>query len=236
MKIAIMQPYVFPYIGYFQLIELADVFVFYDDVNFIKQGWINRNNVLANNKSLLFTIPLNKISSFVKINEVIINENFFNKWQNKFLRTIEQSYKKAPFFEEGFNIIRNVFSYYKEGMSIAKLSIKSVTEVCEYLEIKTKIIPSSSVYENQHLSGAERVIDICDLEKGSHYINPIGGKELYANNFFEENNLVLSFIQPHKTEYKQFNEEFVPWLSMIDVIMFNSKETIKLQLKQYQLV
>jgi len=93
-----MQPYVFPYIGYFQLIELADVFVFYDDVNFIKQGWINRNNVLANNKSLLFTIPLNKISSFVKINEVIINENFFNKWQNKFLRTIEQSYKKAPFF------------------------------------------------------------------------------------------------------------------------------------------
>jgi hypothetical protein len=236
MKIAIMQPYVFPYLGYFQLINTVDVFVFYDDVNYIKQGWINRNNILVNGQPLLFTIPLKKQSSFIKINEVMVNENICKKWQNKFLRTLKQSYSKAPFFEEVFPIVENVFTWSDEEIQISKLAINSVVEVCNYLDINTKIIPSSTIYENHNLSGQERVIDICNQEKGSHYINPIGGQKLYEQSFFKENNLDLNFIQSSKIEYKQFGEGFTPWLSIIDVIMFNSAEDVKNQLKEFRLL
>ena len=236
MKIAIMQPYIFPYLGYFQLINTVDVFVFYDDVNFIKQGWINRNNILVNGEPLLFTIPLKKSSSFMKINDVLINENLWKQWQKKFLRTIEQNYKKAPFFNEGFNIVENVFGSLSDEISISNLAIKSVLAVCEYLDIHTKIIPSSSIYDNHHLSGKDRVIDICKLERGGHYINPIGGQELYEQSFFKENNLELSFIQPQKTGYNQFNKEYVPLLSIIDSLMFNDASQIKSILNNYKLV
>ena len=184
MKIAIMQPYVFPYVGYFQLINAVDIFVFYDDVNFIKQGWINRNNILVNGQPFLFTIPLKKPSSFVKINEVMINEKMRGQWQKKFLLTLQQNYKKAPFFEEGFSIVENIFASSIDEISISKLAIKSVLEVCNYLDIDTKIISSSTIYENKDLSGKERVIDICKKENSLHYINPIGGQELYEQSYF----------------------------------------------------
>jgi hypothetical protein len=236
MKIAIMQPYVFPYLGYFQLINSVDVFVFYDDVYFIKQGWINRNNILVNGQPLLFTIPLQKQSSFLKINEVMVNRHLWKKWQTKFLRTLKQSYTKAPFFEEVFSIVEKVLVFPDDELQISKLAINSVVEVCSYLDLNTKIIPSSAIYENHHLSGRERVIDICNQEKGLHYINPIGGQKLYEHLFFKENNLDLSFLDSSKVKYEQFGEVFVPWLSIIDVLMFNSKDAVLEQLKQFHLV
>jgi len=103
-----MQPYFFPYIGYFQLVAAVNKFVIYDDVNFIKRGWINRNNVLINKKSNLFTVPLIKASQNTLINDTKINLKFYNIWKVKFLRSLEQSYKKAPYFTEVYNLIKNV--------------------------------------------------------------------------------------------------------------------------------
>ena len=84
MKLAIMQPYIFPYLGYFQLLNSVDHFVFYDDVNFIKGGWVNRNQLLINNQNKFFTVPLKKIISFTPINEVEIHKKLYPNWRSKF--------------------------------------------------------------------------------------------------------------------------------------------------------
>lgn len=105
MKIAVMQPYLFPYIGYFQLLNAVDMFVVFDDVNFIKKGWINRNNILVNRQKYLFTVPLKDASQNKLIKEVQIADD---GWQEKFLKTVAQSYKKAEFFDEAFALIEKL--------------------------------------------------------------------------------------------------------------------------------
>lgn len=236
MKLAIMQPYLFPYIGYFQLINSVDKFVIYDDVNFIKQGWINRNTILVQGKPYLFTLPLINQSSFSKINKVFINNNLYNSWRKKTLRTIEQSYKKAPYFKEIFGLVNNVLDIGAQEIDIATIARKSFIETSKYLEINTEFVFTSSVYENEVLSGKKRVIDICKKENALHYINLIGGQELYDLDNFKENGLELSFIKSLPIEYKQFKNQFAPWLSIIDVLMFNSIAETKLLLNKYELV
>ncbi|MDM1348441.1 WbqC family protein [Myroides marinus] len=234
MKIAIMQPYFMPYIGYFQLVRAVDKFVFYDDVNYIKQGWINRNNVLIQGNASLFTIPLEKASSFSKINEVMLHSTLYSNWRTKFLRSIEQSYKKAPFFAEVYSLVNIILN--KETASIGVLAKESVIEVSKYLELSTEFVYSSTCYNNDNLSGKERVLAICKEEMASVYINPIGGQELYDKAKFLEKGFELFFIKSNKIEYKQFKEEFVPWLSIIDILMFNSKDCIHKMLDQYSLL
>jgi hypothetical protein len=232
MKLAIMQPYIFPYIGYFQLINAADKFVIYDDVNFINRGWINRNRILVNGKDSLFTIPLKDASQNKLINE--IDTNWDAAWKNKFLKTIEQSYKKAPFYKEGLEIIEKTFTI--EELNTSSVIFNNLKVICEYLDIKTELVASSTIYQNTDLKAQERILDICLQEKANHYINPIGGLELYDKAYFESKNIKLNFIKAKPVVYSQFKNEFVPWLSMIDVLMFNSKEKIQEFLKEYELV
>ena len=232
MKLGIMQPYIFPYIGYFQLINAVDKFVIYDDVNFINKGWINRNRMLNNGKDSLFSIPLKEASQNKLINEIDVNWD--GAWKNKFLKTLEQSYKKAPFYQEILLIIQQTLSV--DGEPISKVIEHNLRLICKYLDIKTEIVSSSAIYHNTHLKAQERILDICLQEKATQYINPIGGLELYDKDFFEAKNITLNFIRSNPIEYPQFKNEFVPWLSMIDVLMFNSKETIKDYLNNYNLV
>ncbi|MES2411555.1 MAG: WbqC family protein [Bacteroidota bacterium] len=234
MKLAIMQPYLFPYIGYYQLVNAVDKFVVYDDVNFIKQGWINRNAILVNGKPNLFTVPLENQSSFSKINETLINQKIYPLWKKKFLKTIEQNYNKAPFFQEVFPIIQSTFDI--EAKNIAALAAKSLKTISNYIGITTVFEDSSTVYQNQNLSSQNRVLDICKKENTSVYINPIGGLELYSVKDFSENNITLHFLKSGNVSYKQFNPEFVPNLSIIDVLMFNDVNTIKEFLTNYELI
>lgn len=236
MKVGIMQPYLFPYIGYFQLINAVDKFIVYDDVNFIRQGWINRNNILVQGKTFMFTSPLNNQSSFLKINEVTVNHKLFEIWKPKFLKTLRESYSKAPFYKETFVLIDAVLNQNTLDMPVSDLATRSIFETCSFLGIKTTIAPTSSIYGNNNLKGAERVIDICHKEKAKQYINGIGGRELYDKDYFKKTNLDLSFIKPKGVLYKQFNNDFVPWLSIIDLLMFNSPEKINEMLNQYELV
>lgn len=229
-----MQPYLFPYIGYYQLINSVEKFVVYDDVNFIKQGWINRNNVLVNGKPSLFTVPLENQSSFTKINETLISDKFYPIWKKKFLRTIEQNYNKAPFFKEVFPMIKSTFDIETNSLSI--LALNSLKMVAVYIGITTVFEDTSVVYKNQNLTSQKRVIDICKKENAEVYINPIGGLDLYSKADFLENNITLTFIKSDKIIYKQFNAEFVPYLSIIDVLMFNDKNTIRGFLTNYELI
>ena len=234
MKLAIMQPYFMPYIGYFQLINSVDKFIFYDDVTFIKQGWINRNQILINNKASLFSIPLSNASSHALISDVLITEKTYEKWKKTFLNSILFSYKKAKNYEPISNLIRSILE--SQPKTISDLAIRSVIEVSQYLGIKTEFQISSETYQNTHLSGQNRVLDICENENVQTYINPIGGVELYSKKVFLEHGMDLFFIQSNKSIYKQFSGEFVPFLSIIDVMMFNDIEEIQEQLMNFDLV
>lgn len=235
MKLAVMQPYIFPYIGYFQLIKAVDTFVFYDDVNFIKQGWINRNQILINGKANLFTIPLKKASSFNLINETLINESLFTKWKKKFLRKIEQSYSKAPFFEEYYPVVCKVMNH--SAMTISEMAILSVKETSAYLNLGVNFEVSSNKFpELQNFERTERLIEMCSLLNLTTYINPIGGEELYNKKDFREKNINLLFLQPKLENYTQFENEFIKGLSIIDVLMFNSPESVRNMLSNFELL
>jgi WbqC-like protein len=230
MKLAIMQPYLFPYIGYFQLINAVDKFVFLDDVNYINRGWINRNRILVNSKANMFTVPLKDASQNKLINEI---EVAYQNWQQKILKTIEHAYKKAPQFECVFDVIKAVFLL--PVADIATLAKKSIYAVCKFLNIDTSIIDSAAVFNNKQFRGEERIININKQLLASDYINPIGGKELYSRENFSKERIDLHFLNTHEITYPQFNNEFIPALSIIDVLMFNSVEETRKLLNQFSL-
>ena len=230
-----MQPYFLPYIGYFQLINAVDKFVIYDDVNFIKGGWINRNNILINNRSSMFTVPLINASSFSKINDLKIHFDLYNLWKRKFIKSIHQSYKDAPYFTEIFDMIESVLAI-ENNVTISFFATKALREIVNYLKINTEIVESSSRYNNNHLKSYDRVLDICFRENATSYINPIGGHSLYDKLIFEENGIKLNFLQSKNYIYKQFNDDFIPWLSIIDVLMFNSIDSFKFILNNFELI
>jgi len=223
MSIAIMQPYVFPYIGYFQLIHATDTFVFYDDVNYINKGWINRNRILLNNKDQLFTIPCKEASQNKLIKDIEVLQDA--KAINKIFLTLQGAYKKAPYYNEVYPLIAQIITL-SDNLTISQMAIKSVKDICSYLGMERKFIISSDKYTNQELKKADRLIDICHLEGIADYTNAAGGKEIYTKEYFIDSNVNLSFLVPERCEYTQFGGTFVPWLSIIDILMFNSKEEV----------
>lgn len=232
MKLAIMQPYFLPYIGYFQLINAVDKFVIYDDVNFINKGWINRNAILAGGKAQLFTIPLKEASQNRLIRDIALSDD--KVWKKKLLKTIQQSYQKAPYFAEVFPIIDRVINY--DAENISDLNRNGIFEINKYIGINTEIIAHSDIYENTHLKAQNRILDICKKENAQTYINPSGGMELYDRAVFENEGIELFFIKAGLPAYNQNSQEFIAGLSIIDVLMNNSLENIHIMLKAYQLI
>jgi len=229
MKLAIMQPYLFPYIGYFQLISAVDKFVIYDDVNYIKGGWVNRNNILINGQKHLITISLDQSSPFKHINEIFIKDDFV-----KLRKTLQCAYSRAPYFKQANELLEEIFSYKEKQLS--KFITNSIIVITSYLGIDTELIISSDLKKNEILTNKDKVIDICELLKADQYINAIGGQELYNTDEFASHNIELKFLKSRPVAYRQFGDEFLPWLSIIDVMMFNSKEEIKEMLNKYELV
>lgn len=234
MKLAVMQPYLFPYLGYYQLINAIDKFVVYDDVSFIKQGWINRNRILLNGVSHIFTVPIKNISSFKNINETEIDVNNFRHWKSKFYKTLSSAYYKAPHYNEIKALIEAVFD--SPAQTINEMASESILKIAEYLNLPVNFVLTSSIYNNSSLKGQERVLDICFQEKASVYINAAGGSELYSKKTFADNGICLKFISSETVKYQQFLEPFVPHLSIIDVLMFNSKDKVNTFLNCYELV
>jgi len=232
MTIGIMQPYIFPYVGYFQLIKAVDKFIVYDDVAYINKGWINRNNILISGKASMFTLPLISASQNRLIRDIEVDN--LEGWSKKFFKTIEQSYKKAPFYQEILAILTQVFQ--SNPANIGELCTASLKITCQYLGINTEFVENSVIYNNQHLKAQERILDICLQEKADHYINPIGGMAIYDKQLFADNKILLNFIKSKPVQYKQFNNEFVPWLSIIDLLMFCPIEAIHKYLKEFELV
>lgn len=231
MKIGIMQPYYFPYIGYWQLMNAVDKYVVYDDVNFIKGGWINRNRILISGQPVFINLPMLGASSNKKIYEVQVNNTV--QLIDKNLRRIENAYRKAPFFDCVFPMVERILKCGKED--IVSYIVYSFEELCKYLNIHTDLILSSSLEKEDNLKGQDKVIRICELLGGDEYINAIGGRELYSYSIFREHQIKLSFLETKYMEYQQFENQFQGNLSIIDVMMFNSQEKIQEMLTRYSL-
>ena len=232
-KIGIMQPYLFPYLGYFQLINLVDKFIIHDDVQYIKGGWINRNRILLNNKDLLFTFSIKKDAFSLPINQRVFASNI-PEVKQKFLSLLYEAYHKAPYFSSIQHLVKNILSYPDDNIS--SFITHSLIMICSYTNITTPFILSSQIEKDNLLKGQERVIALNLVMKSTHYINPIGGIDLYTKKEFEYHNLKLNFIKMRNIKYKQFNDKFIPCLSILDVLMFNSLESVKLMLLEYDLV
>lgn len=229
MKLGIMQPYFFPYLGYWQLINAVDTYVVYDDVAYIKGGWINRNNILVNEKANLITLSLENSSSFKNINEINIIKN--GKNAEKIVKTIQMAYKKAPFFNQVMPILENLLL---KNDKIANLNYNSILEINKYLKINTNIILSSSLSKDNSLKAQDKVIHINKLLGSDTYINAIGGQELYDREEFKREGIELKFLKMNDIKYTQFKNEFVSNLSIIDALMFNSPEQIRVMLTEYK--
>ncbi|GHN02885.1 hypothetical protein WSM22_43740 [Cytophagales bacterium WSM2-2] len=229
-RIGIMQPYIFPYIGYFQLIQAVDLFVLYDDVQYIKRGWINRNRILLDGKEHLFTIPCQNPSQNKLICETKVALD--SKFKSKLIATFENAYRKAPYYSSVIPLVAKVLEDGNEF--IDELAGNSIRMICSHLDIRSTL-KSSKVYNNRELVREKRLIDICQRENSQHYVNAQGGKELYSKSEFASVGIDLSFIKSNSVNYDQMTPNFVPWLSIIDVLMFNSKDQVKELLNQYEL-
>lgn len=231
MKLAIMQPYFLPYIGYWQLINAVDKFVIYDNIQYTKKGWINRNRILNTDKDVYITIPLDKDSDYLDVDQRNISQCFDRM---KLLNQVSQYYRKAPNFKIGLSIFEEIIM--NNEKNLFKFIFNSIEVVCTYLSIETPLIVSSSIDIRHDLKGQDKVLAICKQLNADEYINPIGGVDLYKKEVFKAENIELKFLQTQAFEYYQNRNEFIPHLSILDVIMFNSKESIGSYLKEYKTI
>ena len=234
MKLSIMQPYFLPYLGYWQLIASSDTFVIYDDVNFIKGGWINRNRYLYQGQPKYFNITMSGASPNKKINEVgLMKDPRYNPGK-KLLSTFQMAYQKAPMYRQILPLLEEVLLY--ETDMLAPYLEHSIRSICQYLELPARILISSQIKEKDcSLTGKDKVINICQCLGADTYINASGGRELYHQTDFQNAGIQLYFIEMEPIEYPQFGDPFVPGLSIVDVLMFNEREQVQEMLKKYQL-
>lgn len=230
-KVAVMQPYLFPYIGYFQLINACDCFINFDDVKYIKKGWINKNYILSNSKPLLFSMPLEKASQNKSIREINICDD--PNWKRKFLLTLQFSYEKAEYYKIIIKLIKDILNF--ENRNLSEFLLNSIKKISDYLSVSTEIIDSSSVFKNSDLKSEKRIIDICRQCEADEYINPIGGVELYSKQAFESEGIKLNFLKSGSITYRQFGNKFIENLSIIDILMLNNKRKIREFLNTYEL-
>ena len=228
-----MQPYFFPYIGYFQLINSADEFVVYDNIKFTKKGWINRNRILVNQNSDYISLPLKKDSDYLNVNQRFLSDTW-SVDRKKMLNKIVESYRKAPQFEPVYSLLEECLML--DETNLFDFIHYSLKETLQYLSISSKITASSTIEIDHQLKSEVKVLAICKAQNASTYLNPSGGMELYNKERFEQNSIKLQFQKSNSINYLQYKNEFVPWLSIIDVMMFNSPDEINRMLDQYELI
>ena len=231
-----MQPYVFPYLGYYQLIRAVDHFVVLDDVTYIKQGWINRNQILVEGRAAMFSVPLEGASSHAMIRDVLVNGKSYSHWRTKFLKTLAFNYRKAPFFAEIGPIVEDVIAAPgTERVSIRDIAVHSLDAVMRYLRVPFPYSLSSDYAKPDDVRGADRVLLLCRARGADTYCNLPGGAKLYDRDAFRSQGITLEFLTPHDVVYPQNRANFVPGLSMLDVLMFNSREAVRTMLGAYAL-
>jgi hypothetical protein len=231
MTLGIMQPYFFPYIGYWQLLSAVDRFVIYDDVNYIKGGWVNRNRILVNGAPSWITVPIAGMSPFKRICDLT---SAGGRWRERMLRTVQAAYRRAPYFREIYPAISPLIANAQANLS-AYLA-ESIVSVAKLLSINTEIVVTSRKYGNDDLHGQPRVLDICARERATRYVNAEGGQALYQASSFRSAGVELEFLTSTGRPYAQRKTGFVPNLSIIDMLMEIGIDGVHAQLDAFQLI
>lgn len=234
MKVGIMQPYFFPYLGYWQLMNAVDRYVVYDDVNFINRGRVNRNAILMNGAAHNINLILCGASQNSHINQIEVNADL--KTQNKLLRTLEMCYSKAPYYVQVAPLISSIIR--QRETNLAKYLYQSFQIVGQYLGINTELIMSSELEKDCSLKLEKKIIAICKLLGADEYYNSVNGIPLYEphRDEFAQAGIKLCFPKMREVSYPQFKNEFVPNLSIIDVMMFNSQDECRRLLTEYDII
>ena len=228
MTLGIMQPYFMPYIGYFQLMKAVDRYVVYDDVNYIKRGWVNRNNILVNGEKRMFTITLKKASQNKLFNEIVIGDDF-----EKLMKMLRMNYSKAINFDETMTLMERIISF--PDKQLAVFVANSFQEILKYLSIDTELLMSSSIIKDNSLRGKDKLMHICKILGTDVYYNAIGGRNLYDKEEFKKQGIILNFVYPVVQPYPQLHvNDFVSNLSMIDILMNNTKDDVNRLLDVYR--
>jgi hypothetical protein len=240
-KLAVMQPYFFPYIGYFQLIHAVDKILLYSRVNYIKRGWVNRNRVLAKTRGPSYvTVPVRDASSYRIIGDVEIDNS--TPWKSTMLRSIYHEYRRSPHFHLVYTFLEALLTRPYEKLDL--LNIDTVRAVVALLGITTDVsvanenhIAMERVLDNTPSADrkTQRLLELCRHERASTYLNPVGGKLLYDKSVFAQNGVELLFLESIPTPYPQSASEFVPHLSIIDVLFNCGVEGTRHMLDNYQL-
>lgn len=228
-----MQPYFFPYIGYFQLMNAVDEFVVYDNIEYTRKGWISRNRILVNGRDSYVTLPIKKDSDYLDVRERFLADSWPLE-RGKMLNRIKESYCKAPFFKDVFPFLERLL--FIDESNLFKFLLHTIEASRDYLGITSKLLISSTLTMDHTLRSDRRVLEICRSRDATVYINPIGGTGLYDRVTFGKDGIDLRFLKANDLDYIQFNNDFIPWLSIIDVMMFNPRENIQKMLQQYSLV
>ena len=229
MKLGIMQPYFMPYIGYFQLMKAVDKYVVYDDVNYIKGGWANRNHILINGEKEMFTVTLQKASQNKLFNEIVIGDDF-----KKLMKTLQMNYSRAINFDQTMVLMERIISF--PNKQLAVFIANSFREILSYLYVETEILMSSVIPKDNSLRGKDKIIQICEILGADTYYNAVGGKNLYDQEEFREHGITLNFVDSLPQVYSQLHtREFVSGLSMVDVLMNNTKDEVNRLLDSFQL-
>ena len=224
MRAAIMQPYFLPYPGYFQLIAAVDTFVVYDNIEYTKKGWINRNRLLRDGQAVTFSLPLKGASDFLGIGEREVAADFNPA---RLLNQFDGAYRKAPHREATLALLERIVRF--EDRNLFRFLLHALQVVCACLQIPTRLVTSSTVGIDHSLRKQDKVIALCKAVGATTYVNAIGGVELYSRTGFAEQGLELKFIQSAPFEYDQGGTAFVPFLSIIDALMFNPLERVRAQ-------
>jgi hypothetical protein len=227
-----MQPYFLPYLGYFQLISAVDTFIVYDNIQYTKKGWINRNRMLRNGEAVLFTLPLQKASDFSHVRDRNLAAGFV---PDELLNKFTGAYRRAPNFSSVFPMLEDILGH--EDTNLFRFLHRSISKLCLYLRITTPIRISSDIAVNHDLTKQEKILAVCRATRATTYVNAIGGVDLYSPADFRASEIDLKFLASKPCEYAQFGHSFVPSLSIVDVLMFNSAETVRAWVSDgYQLI
>ncbi|NVI82256.1 hypothetical protein CSQ94_14305 [Janthinobacterium sp. BJB312] len=227
MRVAIMQPYFLPYIGYFQLIAAADLFIVYDNIKYTKKGWINRNRMLLNDGDALFSVPLKNASDQLDVCEREISPQFDAE---KLLNQFRGAYRRAPYLRETMALLETIVRH--PAVNLFDFLLHSLVQTCAHLGITTPLRRSSDIGIDHALKGQDKVLALCQATGADHYINPIGGLQLYREADFLAKGIALEFLQSRLHPYPQGGGEFVPWLSIVDVMMFTSPAFLQAAIRQ----
>lgn len=232
MILAANQPYFLPYLGYWQLINVADVFLICDDYNYIKKGWIARNKLLLNNKPHLFSLPISNRSQNSLISEMFLLRD--TQTQRKLMKLVYQEYHRAPYFKDGYSLFCDNLLF--PQLNLVDYLENSIKTVCKYIGVSTPLRRTSEFHMCSVHGKQYRIFDYCHSIGADTYINAIGGQQLYDKKEFADHGISLKFLKSDMPPYQQFNNEFVSGLSILDTIMFCSKEEIQEMLNQYTLI